>query len=273
MTEELTTHRQSGLLMYARCPAQYKRRFVDGQIRPPFARMLRGTGVHAGAHFNFRQKVDSHEDLKAKDIIDYSIAVYDNKYSEEGIILAPKEKTIGKNKVLGQERDRCWRLSELQAEKFAPTVQPIAVEKSIEADFPEHGFKVRGTLDLKDDKNIITDVKAGTKKRTVRDVHKDFQLSMYYALDMIFTGTSADGVRLAVLVDKKSPEVQLLESFRTDEDFVAWFKTVVEFDKAIKAGVFPPCNKAEWWCSPDWCGYWVDCEFWSDSERARFLAE
>jgi len=266
---ELLTHSQSSLLMYIRCGEQYRRRFIENDIRPPGVRMLRGTGIHAGAQFNFRQKRESHEDLASKKIIDYSIAIYDARYNNEGVTLAPEEKTIGRNKVVGQERDRVWRLAELQALRFAPTIQPVSVEQTIEAEFPSLGFKVRGTLDLKDETEIITDIKSSVKSRTKGDVHKDFQLTNYFALDYILNKKFAKGCRLAVLVDKKKPDIQILDSVRAEDDLDTWVRTIKEIDKAIRAGVFPPANKVDWWCSPRWCGYWFDCQYWSDSERSR----
>ena len=271
MTEELTTHRQSGLLMYVRCAEQYRRRIIENEIRPPAVRMLRGTGIHAGAQFNFRQKKESHEDLSAKKIIDYSVAIFDTRYDSEGVTLAPDEKSVGRNIVIGRERDRVWRLAELQAEKFAPTVQPIAVEQTIVAEFPHLGFNVRGTLDLKDDEEIITDIKSSTRSMTKGDQHKDFQLTNYSVLDFILNKKFSKGCRLAVLVDKKKPDVQILHTTRDEQDIDTWLRTVKEIDKAIRAGVFPPANKRDWWCSPKWCGYWFDCPYWSDSERSRVI--
>lgn len=270
---ELLVHRQSSILTYVRCGEQYRRRYIEKHIRPPGVRMLRGTGVHAGAKHNFRQKIESHEDLKSQDIIDYSIATFDGRFKEQGVTLAPDEKSRGQGIVVGEERDRTYRLSELYADKFAPAIQPVSVEQTIEAEFPSKGFKLHGTTDLKDTREIIIDLKSSVRKRSKGEQHKDFQLTMYAALDFTLHKKMPAGCELVVLVDKKSgAEVQTLSTTRTVQDFAAWFRYIEAVHDGILKGVFPPTNKANWWCSPKWCGYWADCQYWSDSERSRVIA-
>jgi len=270
---ELLVHRQSSILTYVRCGEQYRRRYVEGDVRPPGVRMLRGTGVHAGAKHNFRQKIESHEDLKGDDIIDFSIATFDDRLKNEGVSLAPDEKSRGEGIVVGEERDRVHRLSTLYADDFAPVIQPVSVEQTIEAEFPSKGFKLHGTLDLKDTREIVIDLKSSVRKRSKGDQHKDFQLTMYSALVFTLEKKMPAGAELVVLVDKKSgAEVQILPTTRTVQDFAAWFRYIEAVHNGITKGVFPPANKADWWCSPKWCGYWFDCQFWSDSERSRVTA-
>lgn len=269
MTETLT-HRQSGMLQYVRCGEKFRRKREEW--RPSGVSMLRGTGVHAGAAHNFRQKIESHQDLKRDDIIDVSIASFDNKLEEEGCTLAPEEKSRGEKTVIGEERDRVWRLAALQADQLAPLVQPVAVEQTIIANFDTHGFKFRGTLDLKDELRKIIDIKSARKKKPKNEQHKDFQLTTYACLNFIATKQMPSSLELNVLVDKKTPEMQILTTTRTVEDFEVWFRYVVAVDKAIRAGVFPPANKSDWWCAPKWCEYWTDCIYWSDAERARMVA-
>jgi len=271
MTNQLI-HRQSAIITYWMCAEKYRRRYANEEFRSPCARMIRGSGVHGGAAHNFRQKKDSHQDLKKQDIVDKAVAVFDEIYENEGCTLAPEEKSRGKGIVIGEERDRVWRLSELQADDLAPTIQPVAVEQTIIADFPSLGFKVRGTLDLKDSRNVIQDLKSSTKKRPAADVHKDFQLTTYAALDFTLTKKMPAGLKLNVLVDKKRPELQILETARDMQDFETWFRTIKAVDAAIRAGIFPPTNKHNWWCSPKWCEYWADCIYWSESERSRISA-
>ena len=269
---ELLVHRQSSILMYVRCGEQYRRRFIENEVRPPGIRLHRGSGVHAGSKLNFRQKVESHEDLSSSDIIDCSIAAYDERVKTEGVTLAPDEKSRGLGLIVGEERDRVWRLSELYADDFAPVIQPVSVEQTIEAEFPAQGFKLRGTLDLKDKRQIVVDIKSSVKKRSKGEQHKDFQLTMYSALDFILNKKMPAGAELVILVDKKSgAEVQVLPTTRTAEDFEAWYRYILTVHDGITKGVFTPTDKRNWWCGPKWCGYWSDCIYWSDSERSRVI--
>jgi len=259
--------------MWVRCGEQYRRRYVEKEIRPPGVRLHRGTGVHAGAKHNFRQKTETHEDLKQQDIIDFSVSAFDERVKVEGVSLAPAEKSRGLGIVVGEERDRVFRLSELYADDYAPGIQPVSVEQTIEAEFPSKGFKLHGTLDLKDERQVVVDLKSGTKKRSQGDQHKDFQLTMYTALDFCHLKKMPAGAELVILVDKKSgAEVQSLPTTRTVEDFEAWFRYIETVHDGIMKGVFPPADKSQWWCHPKWCGYWFDCPYWSDSERSRVTA-
>lgn len=269
---ELIVHRQSSILTYVKCGERYRRRYIENEIRPPGVRLHRGSGVHAGAKSNFRQKVESHEDMKAQDIVDISVAAFDDRVKAEGVTLSPDEKSRGQGIIVGEERDRVDRLSRLQAEDFAPIIQPVSVEQTIEADFPSKGFKLHGTLDLKDTRQVVVDIKSSVRKRSKGDQHKDFQLTMYSALDFTLHKKMPAGAELVVLVDKKSgAEVQVLPTTRTAQDFEAWFRYIETVHNGIRKGVFPPADKSNWWCSPKWCGYWFDCPYWSDSERARVI--
>jgi hypothetical protein len=234
--------------------------------------MLRGSGVHRGAQHNFSQKVESKQDLKADDIIDFAVNNFDERLETDGCYLAPDERSRGQGIVVAEERDRVWRLSSLMATQLAPTIQPEAVEAQVTADFSTLNFKVVGTIDLITVSQAIRDLKSATKSRSKGDQHKDFQITTYAALYFALKKQMPTSLGLDVLVDlKKGPKLQQLETTRTVEDFTVWFNRIIAFDEAIKSGNFPPTNGQNWWCSPRWCGYWEDCSYISSSERSRVL--
>jgi hypothetical protein len=65
---------QTQLTMYEKCGESYRRRYCDceGEKIPPGIALVKGTGVHGGSKANFKQKIETKEDLSRKKIIDIS---------------------------------------------------------------------------------------------------------------------------------------------------------------------------------------------------------
>lgn len=253
--------------MYGKCPEMYRRRYVEGEKVPPGVAMLKGTGLHRGAERNFRQKIDSREDLPASDIIDAAVAGFEAEQAN-GVLLAPDEAARGATVVLGEAKDAVVALAKAHAEMQAPEYQPVFVEQSIRLTLPGDR-DLLGVIDLADDQRRVVDMKTAGKRKSQGDADGSTQLTVYAALHQAATGTMPSLVRLDTLVSKKKGiERQAVDSHRGEPDFAALANRINAVAAAIDAGVFPPTTPGAWWCSAKWCGYHATCPYINAQRKA-----
>ena len=123
-------------------------------------------------------------------------------------------------------------------------------------------------LDLRDDKHVIHDVKTAAKSPGKDDADKSQQLSVYAyasrALD-VQQGISAPdaGLQLTHLIVTEAGNASVVQqrTTRTNSDIIRTLARMQQTYNGIKAGVFPPTDPSNWWCSKKWCGYWGECPY------------
>ena len=141
---------------YTKCGEAFRRRYVEHEKIPPGISLLKGRAVHKGSEYNFKQKVESHVDLKAKDIVDYSVADFETTKEKEGLLLNREEESRGASIVIGDAKDSTKDLSGLYAREVAPKYQPVGVEEEVFTELPSSSHDLKGYIDLRtDDKKIL----------------------------------------------------------------------------------------------------------------------
>jgi hypothetical protein len=246
--------------LFGRCQEAYRRRYIEGEIIPPGISLLRGTGVHHGAKVNFRQKISSHKDLKKKDVVDASVAAFEEKIESDGISLTKEEKSIGKNNIIGSAKDEVVGLSEIYITEVAPEYQPVQVEQQ-QRIILKGKYDLMAVMDLADDKERVIDLKTTGKKKNQKDIDNSDQLSFYALVFKAINKKLPKSVRLEVLISKKKNERQMLEGIKTDIDLEILIRRINIMIEALKTGVFMPCSKDNWLCSEKWCGYFKSCMY------------
>jgi len=258
---------------YRLCPEYYRREKLEGEfLGLTTVSMSRGRGVHKGAEENFRQKVETRKDLPLSDIVGAAVAGYEEALESDGfgLWLSPTEKGRGRAAVVGDEKDRTARLAELLGKDLAPKVQPDIVEARGKVEvMPDLDFI--GYIDLAQ-ADRIHDLKSSLKSKRKTEAHESFQLTSYSAIYFAATGRWPKGLELDVLVDLKTPKLQILETERDRADLDAWLETVLGVHGAIQAGAFPPAPIGSWKCSPKWCPAWSSCKYVSRSADRRLAA-
>jgi len=251
--------------MYWRCPESYRRRYVEGEVIAPAIALLQGRAFHKGAEFNFRQKMDSHKDLPASDIVDAAAAAFDTE-AAGGFDLTKDEAFDGAEKALGQAKDLVVKLARCHAWEQAPDYQPVAVEHRSRILFPSATHDLVAITDLRDDKGRVVDFKTAARKLPTHAADKSTQLSIYAAAFQIETGRPPREVRLDVVTKTKTPARQVLRSHRSEAAFRVLINRVNATLDAINKGSFPPASPDDWCCSLKWCGYARTCPYFN-SER------
>jgi hypothetical protein len=163
--------------MLTRCGVQYERRYLRGEIVPPGIAMLVGSGVHVGAETNFRQKIESREDLPATDIIDAAVQGFKLR-SADGFMLTDEEAARSPSVVIGEATDLVAKLAEVHARAQAPEYQPVAVEEYVRLPLAEASHDLVGVIDLVSDRREVIDFKTASRKPSPGDADTSTQLTI-----------------------------------------------------------------------------------------------
>lgn len=253
--------------MYFRCGEQYRRRYVLGEVVPPGVALIKGGAVHKAAEVNYAQKLASREDLPGEDLEAVAAADVSERIGKDGLLLTPEESRQGLTKVQGHLTDRAVELTRMFRKQVAPKVQPVLVEKFVRIELPARSHDILGRLDVADENGVIRDLKTSSRRKSEDEVQRSDQLAFYEAAYRQETGKSATGVAMDVLVDKRHPEVQHIETKRTDADRKAFLNRLAALLAGLQAGHFSPAPLGSWCCSPRFCGYWWTCPY-VNSERS-----
>lgn len=259
----------SAIETYLRCGEAYRRQYVLHEPFPPNTGFVRGRAVHRAAEVNYKQKIESREDLDAKVMQEAAAAEVHEIVATEGLSLLPEEATRGLARVKGEIVDRAVALTRSVREHVAPKVQPVLVEQFVRIPLAGRPFDLLGRLDVADDRDLVRDLKTSSRRKSQDELDRSPQLVFYHAAFRHVTGRPAAGTVLDVLVETKTrtPAVQTLTGMPTEADrkvFLARLNAVVD---GTARGAFPPAPVGAWWCSPRWCQWWGTCPF-VNGERA-----
>jgi RecB family exonuclease len=250
---------QSTFGMFLRCPQQYERRYVRGEIIPPGIAARRGSATHKAAQINHEQKLTSREDLPTDTLQDAARDHYVKLVKEEGVFI-PKDRVSEKGALLAGGLDAATRLTKLYHDALAPQIMPALVEKRLSID-AGLSLPIMGTVDVLTEDNVLIDMKTAAKSKAQKDADTSLQLSFYSGLAARHTGKWPAKITLDVLVDNKIPKHQRLITHRNGKDWASLLSRLQIFVAQLETGLFPPCSPDSWACSQDFCGYWWTCKW------------
>lgn len=256
----------SSINAYTKCPEAWRRRYICGDKVPPKLAMIKGTALHKGAEFNYKQKIVTRKDLPVKEIKDFSAAAFETEVIGGDYILDEEDQAIGKDKVLGAAKDQAVLLAELYAKQSAPLYQPLEVEARVRIVLPSSTHDLFSIADLVTEDDGIIEYKTGkrwTQDRADTDPQLTFQALTFKAL------YHKDPKRIIVenMVTNKVPVRNMVETKRDNEDYMALVARINVVVEGINKGVYPPANPSGWWCSESWCGYWNTCSYVSKRRK------
>lgn len=250
----------SQLTMYEKCGEQYRRRYIENEKIPPGIAMVKGIGVHDGARGNYRQKIESHQDLPSTEIVEMAVAAYEKSIAN-GVMMTPDEKETGESNVIAAGKDSVVTLTNLFSNEVAPAYQPAWVEEKQRLILTEASHDLMAVMDMATVDELVTDLKTTGKKKNQDEADQSEQLSFYALVYRALTGKLPRAVRLDVLIEKKTPEYQILDSIRTDVDLTVLLRRINTMLDGLKKGVFIPAQATAWQCNPRWCGYYLTCPY------------
>lgn len=251
----------SQLGMYTRCGEAYRRRYILGERIPPGIAAHRGSAVHKGAEENALQKIKTHVDLPAQDVIDIAAVAFDEKVKKDGVFLSPEELSVGEKLVVAAAKDTTVALAEVLARESLPKYQPLEVEIEGRISIPESTHDLLGRIDLIDEREFILDYKTSAKSKNQNDIDGDDQFTFYDLLYRAAKGKAPRGIIVENLVATKVPKAVTFATSRTLDDTQALVNKVNAMINGITKGVFIPANSGSWNCSNKWCGYFNTCPY------------
>ena len=222
--------------------------------------------MHKGAETNFRQKIDSHQDLPAKDIKEAAAANFDGQVSR-GYLLNSDEKAVGATKILGQAKDSTIKLVDVYASDVAPEIQPELVEKRQYLQLPCE-YDLLSIIDVATVDSEIIDLKTASKKKVQSEADDSDQLSWQAMAYRNLSGKFPKSLRLEVVIDTgKNTNHQSLLTLRGEKDTEVLLNKINSMIAGVKAGIFLPAEPGSWLCNQKWCGYWPDCPYVNQERR------
>jgi hypothetical protein len=250
---------QSMLGMFLRCPHQFERRYLRGEIIPPGIAARRGSATHKAAQINHEQKLHSQADLPAGDLQDAARDHYVRLITDKGVFI-PKDQLAQKDTLLAQGLDAAVRLTKLYRQSLAPAIQPALVEEKLTL---EVGLELplQGTIDVLTTDNWLPDLKTADKSKGAGEADHSLQLTFYAGLVAHQTGTWPAKLSLEILVNNKEPKLQSLPTTRGPAEWANLLTRIQLMLAQIETGLFPPCDPGAWICSPQWCGYFWTCKY------------
>lgn len=241
----------SSIQTYMKCGVQWYFRYVEGLKIPPGVAMVKGRSFHKAEEENFRQKMESHQDLPVEEVKEVFSSTYDYEIQDA---------RIREDEDIGVEKDSgLIALAEFHV-KRAPQIVPVGVEESNAIEVGGHAFVSR--IDLLDGDKAIRDLKLKSKTPPEDAAKVDMQLTGY---DLTYRKTRGEAPSKLVLdcaISTKVPKLVQREAPPRSLDVLEAFEnhvsTVVD---AIGKGVFLPAPSDSWVCTEKWCGYFDQCKF------------
>lgn len=257
----------SQISSYLRCGEAYRRRYVKGDKLPPAIAAVKGVSVHKSAEHDFRQKIQTRQDLKKEEILEVASATFDEKIKHEGVMLQPEEEARGKTIVMGEAKDSTVRMAELfivggkTTPAIAPKYQPVEVELKQKIVLENSSHDLLGIVDMIDENKKIVDLKTTSRTMNQDTVDRMDQLTFYSMLYRAKNGSDPAGIVIENTVDLKVPKVETIETFRSMDDYAPFINRINAVVDAINKGIFTPTDPTNYQCSVRWCGYFNSCAY------------
>jgi len=241
---------------YRRCAAQWRFRHIDKLPDPPTGALTQGSAIHAAIGENFRQKVQTGEDLPAAAVQ----ALYRNAWallvkgefpSPFGIPKLPAEFADDEDPEQLKAEGEALALKYL--DEVCPGMEPAAVELPVSGEIG--GVSVRGFIDLLDTSGRVVDLKV--VKRSPSEVSADyrFQVATYRKLCPQACGEA----RVDSLVKNKAPKI-VQQGYTVQAcDLNETERMYPLVQQAIRTGLFLP-NRSSYMCSRKYCSFWRACQ-------------
>lgn len=149
--EELPGHLSaSQITMLARCPEQFRRRYILGEKARPYAAMVLGAADHYAMELNFIEKIRTGADLSLDDVGFAYAEGFEREVDQHG-----GASEIEWDGAPTKEFDKGLELVKLYRRVIAPKVQPIAVESEFRVSVPQVPVPVLGYIDVETETHSI----------------------------------------------------------------------------------------------------------------------
>ena len=239
--------------MFLKCGRAYAYRYGEKLVIPPNGAMTLGRTVGSAIDHNYRQKIDTHADLPAKEVIEVFADEWDKERPDT--LFAPDEKP-------GQMKDEGVSMTGLYHQTFSPQRQPIAVQHEFAAELEfEDGrvIPIKAIADMLED-SAVWDLKTSKTKKSEADLLRSTQMGIYAAAREAEASVMPT-IGYELLLRQKKPVANVVWVPGSAVDMNRLLRVIARVVKGIEEEQFMPASPLGWWCSEKWCGYWQLCEY------------
>jgi len=171
----------TSLRMLSRCPEQFRNRYVLHKKERPSAALTIGSGFHSALKFNYSQKVDSHEDRKLSEVIEYlQDEGWPKVVADDGGV---DEIRWDDGQTPDDGRRDAERMTSAYYKLVVPRVQPITAEQKFSVRVPNVQVPIIGYIDQETETEII-DTKTGKQVQRRPDGGWRFQGRIYQLVSL-----------------------------------------------------------------------------------------
>jgi len=265
--------------MFRRCPEQFRHRYLLGEKERPGEGLVIGSAFHEGLEFNYRQKIESHEDRPTAEVVEYLQDVGVPKVLEEqgGAEEIAWDASTSEKGVEVLRRDS-ERILIRYHEDVVPRLQPIALEEQLFIRDPRLVVPIIGYVDVRtgyeiemDNQGVwvadrIIDTKTGKQSNSKLKPSWMLQATIYSAMTNLpveyhsisraATPKITTGLESADMVFTPNPvkTENVIKSAATIANMIAWLYTTLGPDEtwptmgrfADWSMSFSPCNNCGW---------------------------
>lgn len=226
------------------CPARWWFKYGLHLPERKNSSLALGLAVHQALEVNFREKIETQEDLETPGVV----MVFREAWMEQ-----VPETEFTADESQSELRRLGERLVAKYMDEVAPKVEPAAVELDVQGEIS--GVAVRGRVDVLDVEGRLIDFKTASRRPSCVSPDYAFQLATY---QQITPGASGE-VRIDSLV--KTQAIQIVQQAYTVEepDIRATQVLYPMAQKAMGSGMYCP-NRQSLLCSQKHCSFWKHCE-------------
>jgi len=233
----------SSLNLYLDCQAKWFYRKVLGIPEKRTLALGLGTAVHEALGANFKQKIETHEDLPVEGVRTVFRDSFERQLDE---VALDADDDIADAKNCGEV------MLSVYMREAAPAIEPAAVERPVCGEIG--GVPVSGFIDLLDVDGNIVDLKTAKKKPSGFPVAHRRQVATYAMLEPKASGRA----RLDTLTKTKTVALQsqTIDIGVEDRRHVERLYSITL--EQMRSGLVVP-NRSSFLCSRKHCGYWQQC--------------
>ena len=226
------------------CAARWWFKYGLSLPEPKTSSLAFGLAMHRALEINFRQKLETKEDLETGGMVTVFRDCWGEQVSQTVFRQDENSRELVK---LGE------RLIVKYMDEVAPRVEPAAVEMDVQGVIG--GVPVVGRIDLIDVQGRLVDIKTASRRPSCVPWDYAFQLATYR---QVTPGASGEA-RLDTLV--KTNAVQLIQHSYVvgDADLRATQVLYPFIQEAIRNGLYLP-NRDSVMCSRRHCAFWQHCQ-------------
>ncbi len=235
-----------------RCAVQWFLGYVAKVRLKPSGKMSQGDAVDTGVTYNYERKIRSGADEPKSVIQDVVAETFERKKKET--FFEPDEKP-------DKLKDGAIRLVGVYHEAVSPKVQPIAVQQSLNLEFPDQNYEVVQYADVLED-GRVRDTKVSGRRMNEEAAKSSFQLTSYaVGYETVMGSLPNEVVFDRLLRDAKGTPLQQVRA-KVDaidrEGYLHKLKAVASRITAMEQeplGLIYPADPARPNSPCSWCGF------------------